>query len=82
MTENEQIAMRETVKQCIEHSRWPPWKEPFTLNARGECTSARQEPVDAFLQQLNTWGYTVVSLHDRRGASPHWRETIIRRTTA
>lgn len=58
--------MRETVKQSLAYSRWPPYVEPITMDERGQVVSPRQEQVDAFLQQLNTWGYCVVSRFDPR----------------
>lgn len=65
MTDYMQVAIRETVKQCLEHSRWPPYAEPFTMDDRGAVTSKRVEPVDHFMQLLEGWGYTVVSKHTR-----------------
>lgn len=70
MTDYLQIAMRETVKQCLEHSRHPPYAEPFEMDDRGQVTSKRVEPVDAFLRQLETWGYVVVSKHDTGHCPP------------
>ena len=66
MTDNQDPAMREIVKQALQYSRWTPYVEPVVMDERGQVISPRQAPVDAFLEQLETWGYTVVSLHDPR----------------
>ncbi len=55
-TDGERVSMLETVKQCLEHSRHPPYREPATMNERFS-------EVDHFLRLLDNWGYAVVSKH-------------------
>lgn len=62
-TDGERVSMLETVKQCLEHSRHPPYKEPATMDERGQVTSERFAEVDHFLQLLDGWGYAVVAKH-------------------
>lgn len=66
MTDNLHVAMRETVKQALRHSQHPRYVEPALQDERGQVVSPRQEPVDAFLGQLEQWGYVVVSIHEAR----------------
>lgn len=74
MTDYLQVAIRETVKQALEHSRHPPYAEPFTMDERGQVTSKRVEPVDHFLQLLDGWGYAVTSKHSGTASSHEVKE--------
>lgn len=60
-TDGQHVSMLETVKQCLERSRHPPYREPATMNERGQVTSERFAEVDHFLQLLDGWGYVVVA---------------------
>ena len=68
-TDGERVSMMETVKQCLEKSRHPPYREPVTTDARGQVTSERFAEVDHFLQLLDNWGYAVVAKRIQKASS-------------